>query len=151
MFDNVNKIIIKSYKEITDPIIQTFRKYAFDDYFINYPPKHVFYPDTNLWITAFDNTTPIGIFEIHIPEDEKEQTYCNVDYSFIKENYRNKGIFKLMFLFLVEYLKQQNIKNIYISVEHGNVISHKAQLSVGFAPTYIQYKYCIDDHKLPNA
>ena len=94
----------------------------------------IYKKDLEYFICDIENEI-VGVIKI-----EKFMNEAKISEAFIKKEYRNKGIMTLLFDKCIEWAKENEVNEFYLTIVDGNMLAYNYWLGLGFYETEMKNK-----------
>ncbi len=121
-------LLVRDEKKYDDSIDETFVVTSMYEYYIN--------DKTRFIMVALDDDKIVGYLYgfISNPNDAYQERVAKLDALFVREEYRHMGIAKHLITLFQEWVSDNDIKLMEVSVCSANTFAKKLYLELGFNP-----------------
>ena len=121
-------LLVRDEKQYDDSIDETFVVTSMYEYYIN--------DKTRFIMVALDDDKIVGYLYgfIKNPNDAYQERVAKLDALFVREEYRHMGIAKHLITLFKEWVSDNDIKLMEVSVCSANTFAKKLYLELGFNP-----------------
>lgn len=121
-------LLVRDEKKYDDSIDETFVVTSMYEYYIN--------DKTRFIMVALDDDKIVGYLYgfISNPNDAYQERVAKLDALFVREEYRHMGIAKHLITLFKEWVSDNDIKLMEVSVCSANTFAKKLYLELGFNP-----------------